>query len=492
MTALAAFALSAPIFAMENSSDLSAQVDQLSAQTKKLEHEVWLLRHKTAQKKVKTTQFKTSKKPLDTAAKAKESPEIISLWNHYVTITTVPYLSRHLAYSGSDLLYNVSSVNEDLILLRQKKDLILAMDKAGYPLHRPLVQVSGSLAGQFYSSGAFTPNSSGGNATSGFALSTAEIDFNAIASRWATGFMALDFNGSPVSTGNRNPTGTIYLQRGFLTIGNLDAFPLYFTMGEMYSPFGAYTNSMVSTPMTQSMMEIRTPTAILGFSKGGYFASFYGYSGSQTSGGDNTVKQCGADTGFKTTFHGTDSFSVGAGWVSNIADSQGMQSTGYSTTNGQFAGFGVGSATNALVHTVGGADANGSLVVGPVTLIGEYMTATQSFAQTDLSFNNAGASPSAEHAEIDYLFPYFAKKYGAALGVSYDHTAQALALNLEQNKYAVYLNANIWRETIESVEYNYQTDYAAGTTSRGEGATAPIVGTGKGVNTFLMDVGVYF
>ncbi|OGT48889.1 MAG: hypothetical protein A3E82_04115 [Gammaproteobacteria bacterium RIFCSPHIGHO2_12_FULL_38_11] len=489
MTA-AALALSVPSFAADNSANLSAQVDQLSAQTKKLEHDVWLLRHKTTQKQTKTPKLKMP----TAAATSHESPEIVKMWSHYVTITAVPYLSRHLAYSGSDLLYNVSSINEDLILLRQKKELVKAMDLAGYPLHRPVIQVSGSLAGQFYSSGAFTPNSTGGSPTSGFNLSTAELDINAIASKWASGFMALSFNGSPVSTGNRAPNSTIYLERGFLTIGNLNVCPLYFTIGEMYAPFGAYTSSMVSTPMTQSMMEIRTPTAILGYSVGNYYASIFGYGGSQTSGEDSVVKQAGADTGYKKIFHGDDSYSVGGGWVSNIADSQGMQGTGYSTTNNQFSGFGANSTSNNLVYPVGGADLNGSLVLGRFTFLAEGMSAITQFSPQDLQYDNAGALPAAVHGEIDYALPFFAKKYGVAVGASCDHTWQALALNLEENKYALFLSANIWRETLESLEVNYEGDYSSVNTSTGRGAAsgAVINGTGIGIISVLADVNVYF
>ncbi|MCX7121475.1 MAG: LbtU family siderophore porin [Gammaproteobacteria bacterium] len=495
MTAIAAFTLSVPSFAADNNADLTAQVNQLSAQTKKLQREVASLRHKkAAPKKVKTAKLQTPVKQLHAEGETKESPAIVSLWNHYVTITTVPYLSRHLAFSGSDLLYNVSSINEDLILLKQKKDLVTAMELAGYPLRRPLVQVSGSVAGQFYSSGAFTQNSTGGSPTSGFNLSTAELDFNAIASRWASGFMALAFNGSPVSTGNRNPNSSIYLQRGFLTIGDLNVFPLYFTIGEMYAPFGAYTSSMVTTPITQSMMEIRTPTAILGYSAGNFFASVFGYGGSQTSGEDAVVKQAGVDAGFKSIFRETDSYSVGTGWVSNIADSQGMQGTGYSTTANQFSGFGATSSSNNLVYPVGAADLNGSLVLGRITFLAEAMSAVTHFSSQDLQFNGGGAMPAAAHGEIDYALPYFAKKYGVAAGASYDHAWQALALNFEENKYAVFLNANIWRETAESLEVNYESDYGVGTTGTGRGAAsgALIRGTGLGNISVLADVNVYF
>jgi len=173
-----------------------------------------------------------------------------------------------------------------------------------------------------------------------------------------------------------------------------------------------------------------------------------------------------------------------------------MQGTGYNTATGQFGGFGTPDNANAnpnnLVHSVGGADANTSVVVGPLTVIGEYISAVEHFAPSDLQYNNVGALPSVLHVEADYLLPFFKKRYGTALGVSYGHTGQALALNLAQNKYAIYVNTSIWRETIESIEYNYQTDYGTSNTATGGGATTPIVGTGRGVSSVLAEVGVYF
>ena len=356
--------------------------------------------------------------------------------------------------------------------------------------------MSGEVAGELSSVGGF-----GAPTVNSLSLSTAEMQFNAIASSWASAFMSMDFSGAPVSTGNREPNSTIYLGRGFVTIGNLNHCPVYFSAGLMYVPFGRYANSMVSSPMTLSMGKIRTPAALLGFSlNNGLFGSVYGFSGSQTSGSNDLIKQEGVNLGFKKKFESTDNYSIGAGWVSNFADSQGQQNTGLSTATGQFGGFAVTNAStgssnnNLLVHRVDAIDGHGSVAFGPVTLLGEYLGALRRYSPLDLTYNGAGALPQAAHAEVDYMLPFFAKKYGTAVGVSYDHTWQALALNLPQNKYAVFLNTSIWRETTESIEYNHQTDYASTATATGRGAlaSAPIAGTGKGSNSVLAEVGVYF
>jgi len=501
MSAIAAFALSAPSFAAQNNNAmsttaLSEQISQLSAETKKLEHEVWLLKNNNqhgGKPRVLFAHHKYEKTAETTVKKSRQKP-----WSHFVTVTTTPFMQKDTLYNGSDLLYNASSMNEDLLLLQQRKSLVNEMAKEGYKLDRPILQISGAVEGELMSSNGF-----GAATTSGVSLATGSLDFNAIASSWASAFMSLDYNGAPVSTGNRAPNSTIYLSRGFVTIGNLDKTPFYFTLGKMYIPFGRYENGMVSTPVTLSMGKTLTPAALLGVSlHDGLFASVYGYSGAQTSGsGGDLFKQAGVNAGFKHAFANDDNYSVGAGWVSNLADSEGMQNNGLNSAT-QFSGFAAtpNSTTptgNNLAHRVDAIDAHGQVTFGSVSFVGEYLGALEKFATTDMTFNNVGATavgaePQAMHAEIDYLLPFFAKKYGTTLGVSYGHTWQALALNLPENKYAVFLNTSIWRETVESIEYNHGTDYGTNQTATGSGAGTAIVGTGKDSNAVLAEVGVYF
>jgi hypothetical protein len=224
----------------------------------------------------------------------------------------------------------------------------------------------------------------------------------------------------------------------------------------------------------------------------------YGFSGNQTSGGQPIFKQWGVNGGYKYKFHQNDHLSLGAGWVSNIADAQGQQNTGLNTVNNQFGGFGVTTPTssnnNLLVHSVDGIDANSTLALGPVSLIGEYLGAVERYSPLDMTFNGTttGAEPQAAHAEVDYLLPFFAKKYGTTLGFAYGHTWEALALNLPQNSYSTFLSTSFWRETTEAIEFRHDTDYSSSTIATGRGATANIVGTGRSRNSVLVQAGVYF
>lgn len=501
VAAVAAFALSASSFAVENNgaasnAALASEVSQLSAETKKLEHEVAVLKNKhTHKNKHHAVTAKKKTVPHDALAEGQTGPASSSdyPWKHFVTVTTTPFLDKAPEYNGSDLLVNFPTMNQDLALLKHRQAVVNQLAARGYHIDRPILQLSGEVAGQLFSNGGF-----GTKATDGVSLSDAELDMNAIASSWANAFMSMEYNGAPVSTGNRAPNASIYLSRGFVTIGNLDVTPVYFTGGLMYVPYGSYNNSMVSTPLTQSMDRILSPTALLGVSfANGLYGSAYGFSGSRTSGASAILKQAGFNAGFKHTFATDGNYDFGAGWVSNVADSQGQQNNGVATTGGQFGGFAVSQpgttvSNNNLVHNVGGFDVHGVVGKGPVSVIGEYLGADERYSPLDLTYNSAGAMPRAMHAEVDYLLPWFAKKYGTTLGLSYGRTWQSLALNLPQDKYAAFVNTSIWRETTESLEYNYQQDYATTATALGRGATTVIQGTGKHSNSVIAQFGVYF
>lgn len=440
------------------------------------------IKHKKCHKKCKKLMHKAAHK------KAHHEAHLSHAWNRYVTVTTTPFTGETPAFSGSDLLFNMSSMNQDMLLLQQKKKVVADLAAQGYAFDRPVLQLSGGVEGTFYSENGF-----GTGTTDGVNLSTAEIDVNAMASSWANAFMSLAYNGSPISSGNRAPNSQIYMNRGFFTFGNLDKSPFYFSMGKMYVPFGRYENGMVTTPLDVSLAKILSPAALVGFSlNNGVFGSVYTYSGFQNTGGSPIVKQGGANIGVKENFDGTNgNYALGGGWTSNLADSQGQQTTGLSST-GKFGGFAVAPAGNNLAHPVDAYDVNGHVTYGPVTVIGEYIDTIRRYATTDMTFNGAGAAPSVVYAEADYNLPWFDKKYGSMVGVSYGGTTQSLALNLPKDSCAVFASTSLWRETTQSIEYRHDTDYSTRDTASGNSATTNIVGTGKGRNTVTLQMGIYF
>lgn len=446
----------------------------------------------------------SKQKKLDQEAAFLEAHHFWTIFRHPVTVTTSPFLGLRSAFNASDLLDQQSSMNEDLTLLEQRAVLTRALREEGYDPSRPIVEISGGMIGQaIYSEG--TGGYSG--SSSSVNLSSAELDVNAIASTWASTFFSLDYDDSPALTGSRVPNSRIYLRRGFLTIGNLNYSDFYFTIGQMYMPFGRYSSTLVTAPLTLSMARILDRGIILGFLSHGFYAQLYGYEGNQTTINGVIFKQGGLNLGVKRSIH-VGSFDIGAGIVSNIADSEGMQNnaTG-STTLPFFHGFGEEPSTvgpsnlNDLRHRVPAADVHGEFSLGRFALIAEFLSATEAFDPNDMTYivNGVvrGARPAALHTEVDYNFHTLNRP--VTIGVAYGESWNAFALNLPKRSIWALLQTSIWKDTVESIEYRHDINY--GSNVNATGGFIPTGGIGRvpvqfspggSRNLVTAQIGVYF
>lgn len=145
-----------------------------------------------------------------------------------------PYTSGvHAAYDASDLVTNWPSINEDLAILQQNKKHEDDLTKLGMPFpDRPVISLSGYVEGRV-----LAQNDWSSSTKSDIDLSGAELDILAAVSKWASAFVALSYDNSSPTTGARYSNSKIYLDRGFATIGNLNEFPVYGTIGQIYDPF---------------------------------------------------------------------------------------------------------------------------------------------------------------------------------------------------------------------------------------------------------------
>lgn len=415
-------------------------------------------------------------------------------FGHALTITTSPLTGDTMAGDASDILEQMSSKNQQLTLLQQQAVFLNYLAAEGSPLTRPVIELSGGLEGQLYEVNGFNISSN----PNGVNLSTAQLDVNAIISTWASGFMALQYNNQPISQGNRMPNGSVYVDRGFMTLGNLNQFPVYFSGGLMYLPFGRYSSLMLTDPLTQSLGQTRTPTVLVGYSQYNVYASVYGYSGDQTSGGDPVIKQGGTDVGYKYLF-GTNqgySWDNGVGVISNIADSQGLQSTG-NPNDSEFQGFSMND-NNDIAYRVPAIDAHSMLSIGNWTISAEYVGALEAFDAEDLSYESSpaqettGAQPQALHTEIDYSWHVLSKPIN--FGIDYDHSWQALGAYLPEQSFTGDISTSLIRNTLLTFEYRRDDDYSTSDVAAGgyPVSTYSMSGTGEGRNTYLAQLGVYF
>ena len=372
-------------------------------------------------------------------------------------------------------------MNHDLSLLTSHQLFNNHLIENQIDNQRPVIVLGGAFEGNF-----IMDDESTGSTDFNSSIGTAELETAAFINPWVSGFVSLDYQNVPTVTGARNPQNTIYLNMGYATIGNLDESPFYLSMGKMYLPFGRYNTAMWTTPETKSLAQIQDTTTLLGFSKNGFYAEAFAYNTYQTS--QNAFsEEGGANLGYKITA-GNHPFEIGSSYISNIADSLGMRDTGFGNDSStDFEGFEVNDVD--LAHDVPGANVYGSIGLGHFTLIGEYVTATESFDPNDLTFNGEGATPRALQAELDYGFTAYNKP--STVGFMYGETWESLALNLPKESYNAVASTSIWRDTMQAIEYSYNKNYSSNDSATGDNKlNNPPAGGHSNIITMVM--GFYF
>jgi len=404
-------------------------------------------------------------------------------------VVTSPYLGSRPAFDGSDYIVNISSINRDIRLMQQRRGLERAYNKIGYPIpNKPIIAISGKAEpigtiGQAYF----------GATRADWNLGSNELDVAAVLNDKVEAYMALAYDASPPSVGGqRVANSSIDLNMGFVNIGDLDESPFYFTAGQLYAPFGRFSTSMVSAPLTMRLARIKTRPVIFGYKSQkdtGPFAALYGYRGDTTLGSSGVG---GVNLGyildaFKSTTE------VGVSFVSSMNDSGGMQFSG-SPPGTTFGGF--SSITNGSenVRKVAGVGAHASISFDRYNITTEWVSSAGRFPVSDLSFDGYGAQPQALQLEGGVTFMSFDRPSSVALG--YQWSKDSLALNLPQHRVSGVFNISIWKDTVESLEYRHDIDYRANQFANG---IAPIgfvnantVGSGGSSDTLLAQIGVYF
>lgn len=424
------------------------------------------------------------------------------------TVTTSPYLGLRSAFDASDLVVNISTMNEDLRLLQQRETIEKAYTDAGlgeFVSDRPQVELSGTVQAQGIYQDPYA-----GHTVTDITLNKAEFDILTYVSPAVLGVMTFTYDSSPLPT-LTDPTGVvqvegtgfqiansrIFLKRGFITIGDLHRFPLYVTMGQMFAPFGDYSSQLLTTPLTQQLGQINERMVLVGIApfNTGFYLEGFAYNGNTFIGNNNAVDNGGGNIGYKYTRDNSPiSFNIGAGIIGNVADSVGMQLVSSPAFGGPpgdaFQGFGFTNNTEQIKRRVPAADAHGELDWGKLTLLGEYIGATQSFDPANLSYNDGGAEPKALHLEGDYTFHIL--NWPSVFTLAYDHSWEALPIFLPKDSYVAELTTSIWKDTIEGLEIRHDQNYPSSDHSSGNGFPIPVASLGGGETTVTLQAGYYF
>lgn len=522
---LAIACLSSPLYA-ENDQQLAQEIKRLQQQSKELQMQLNALQQKMATHHDKPTNtkpvdaklVKTNPVPVPQSTESsktknlyhsthitvhapEEHPESIRFYptalvadNRVVTyiagtpVVTSPYLGDRPAFDGSDYIVNISSINRDIRLMQQRRRLYQAYQSIGYPIPQmPIIALSGKSEPVGVINSPYQ-----GNTSADFTLGSSEIDIAAALNKNVEAYIAIAYDESPPSVGPRINNSAFNLNMGFVNIGNLETTPFYFTAGQLYVPFGRYSSSMISAPLPLNMARTKTRPFILGYKSQedtGPFAAIYAYRSDTTLGSAGVG---GANLGYVFSY-GSDTGEIGASYISSMNDAAGMQSTG-SVVNTTFGGFGSFTNGNEQVRKTQAMDVHANLGYDRFNFAAEWVGAIEDFRAQDLSYNGRPARPQAIQTEIDMTFRAFNRP--SSIGIGYQWSQEALALNLPQQRIIGVFNISIWKDTVESLEYRHDIDYKINSFANGAapigGANINTIGTGKSSDTVSAQIGVYF
>lgn len=433
-------------------------------------------------------------------------------------VVSSPYIGDRSAFDGDGLIVNIPKINTDLQLLGQRKFLADSFRKLGYPANEsPVVDISGRIITLGYGQRPYT-----GNERGDFTVAVAELDVMAEITPMVTGFMGLSLDNTPAVFGTVTRVGRSHftMDRAFFTIGNLNVSQLYLTGGQGYVPFGRYRSSLVTDTGPQELGRIKTRYVQLGFKQfgeGGLYGAVYGFRSDTGTSAKNGAG--GVNLGYEF-IRGEFTAELVGGFVSNLAESQGMQRTG--AGDRFFDGFGADNFSENIHHQVPALNVHGRLRFGNLSFLAEYTAATRAFDPRDLSFNGhhhfahinhrprdfellcwnrnsncQGAQPKAFHAEANYRFDFIGKPW--LVGAGYDWTGQALALALPQNRVMLTAKTSWWRDTVQAIELRRDFNYSEGTVAGGRGTNprvpfrlADLSGLGKTQDLISFVFAVYF
>jgi hypothetical protein len=286
--------------------------------------------------------------------------------------------------------------------------------------------------------------------TSDFSLSKAELGVDVAIASHVDGHVLLLYEDDEDVT----------VDEAFILLDGKDDFPLYLKAGKLYVPFGRYESNMISDPLTLELGETRETAVEVGFHHYGVYGSVFVFNGEMDiDEDDDRINNYGANIGYAME-RDNFSFDIGAGWINNIYDSNGLtDSLDESYAEAESFGF-----SASLAEEVPGLAAYAVVTVGPVTVIGEYVAMLE-----DTKANLADITPGtlaafgygdtakadafeAWNLEVGYKFEVVGKPM--LVGVGYQGVTNGEE-GYPESRYLGVVSVEIMDSTTVSLEYRH-------------------------------------
>ena len=276
-------------------------------------------------------------------------------------------------------------------------------------------------------------NGYGDENTSDITLATVEVGLEAKVCDWAVANVVLLWQ--------EDDTPQVEVDEGTITLGNTEKTPIYLAAGKFVVPFGSYETNMISDPLTLEIGETPQSAVQLGLEHpSGFTASVYTFNGDiDEDGEDDKIKCFGANVGYGLEGDNM-AIDIGAGWINNIADSDGL-------------GGWIDDSGFNLKDYVGGLTGHVILTFTPFMVIGEYVA-----AMDDIEFTNNPKleSPSAYNIELGYTFELMGKE--TTLGVAYQGTDKCGGI-LPETRLVASIGVGLGENVAVALEYAHNDDY---------------------------------
>ena len=203
-----------------------------------------------------------------------------------------------------------------------------------------------------------------------------------------------------------------------VTIGNLEKSPYYSRIGIQYLPYGVYKRHTIPATLTQLLTQTQASAITFGFiDDSGYNGSAYVFSGKNKRDGTQQIRNGGIQIGYDYKDPEYE-VSTSLDYMYNIAGGVNyIVHKGLSTDKNPINEFGYRKAVSGLSFSVKGKKDNIDATL-------QYTTAVGKFDDSDISWKDKGARPSAWMVDVGNSFESFGKN--SRVGASYQRSSQAV------------------------------------------------------------------
>lgn len=222
--------------------------------------------------------------------------------------------------------------------------------------------------------------------------------------------------------------------------------PVAVSAGLQRLPFGVYETNMVSDPFTKELGDTGEVSVVLGAETDLIALNLFAFDGDNQPSGKQRIEGFGASAGYALEQDGY-SVNLDVGWINDIGDADGLQ---------EVIADSLGEGMDYADH-VPGMSASAMASVGNVSVIGEYVTATDEFQPGEVDFRGRGAEPTAYMVEATYGFVL--ADWDATFALGYQETDQAVALGLPRSRVLGALSIDVMENVGIALEWARDDDY---------------------------------